>query len=701
MNHDSTNPKTLRWIIVSIGLVIQFVLIGIAIKGAIPHDEVREIPDYSPWSEEVVEVASGIPVQEGGRVKPFSTYARFMMLSFHGDLTLEVKSGDTVHKIGPTEWLLDCLFRPELADKLPIFRLDDTDVVKPFGVKTEKRRDRISMTDLMEGGDANRNGFEQLIDRGRELMEKLQEKKKENFNEEEKREQKIVEFAQLALSYRGFTDSLDLLRGGLPPIDASKLTYLTPEVTEALKSVAEPTEFLFWMPVYRQLMSSLQEMPLEENGRLPVEYGAFVYEFNRQFEFSKFGMFWLPPGDDKEEAWTTVGRMIEPALQGGVQDPERLMDDYRSLQSVVEEARRPNSSEFLKALTVFKNTQRDRAAERDEGGVIDSEISYYDRNYFMKALVYLLIAFVISAIGWMLMEGLAGKVVFWSTVVFYVVGAVYVSLGIAHRIYLTGRPPVSNLYDTIPFITAVAVIVLGLAELLTRRRLLLSMGAAIGVIGLFFAFRFEMGDAKDNMDPLRAVLDSNYWLATHVVSISIGYSGGLIACFLSTVYVFLALAGVMKDPESFKRFMTRAVYGIVCFTLLFSLVGTVLGGIWANDSWGRFWGWDPKENGALLIVLWCLIILHARLAGWIKDWGIHLLSIFMGSVVVFSWWGVNMLEVGLHSYGFIEGANSVYLFYGSTVAAMLICAAAWGVESYQKGQKKLQKALKGGHSEQE
>jgi ABC-type transport system involved in cytochrome c biogenesis permease subunit len=186
-----------------------------------------------------------------------------------------------------------------------------------------------------------------------------------------------------------------------------------------------------------------------------------------------------------------------------------------------------------------------------------------------------------------------------------------------------------------------------------------------------------------------------------VVSISIGYSGGLIACFLSTVYVFLALAGVMKDPESFKRFMTRAVYGIVCFTLLFSLVGTVLGGIWANDSWGRFWGWDPKENGALLIVLWCLIILHARLAGWIKDWGIHLLSIFMGSVVVFSWWGVNMLEVGLHSYGFIEGANSVYLFYGSTVAAMLICAAAWGVESYQKGQKKLQKALKGGHSEQE
>jgi len=701
VKNDSTNSKILRWVIVSIGLVIQFIFVGIAIKGAIPNDEVREIPEYSPWSDEVVEIVSGIPVQEGGRVKPFSTFARFKMLSFHGALTMEVKSGDTVHKVGPTEWLLDCLLRPELANKLPIFRLDDTDVVKPFGVKTAKRRDRISMSDLVEGGDANRNGFEQLIDRGRELMEKLGEKKKENYNEEEKREQKIVEFAQLALSYRGFTDSLDLLRGGLPPIDATKLKYLTPEVTEALKSVAEPTEFLYWMPVYRQLMSSIQEMPREENGRLPVEYGAFVYEFNRQFEFSKYGVYWLPPADQEEEAWTTVGRMVEPALQGGVQNPERLMDDYKLLQSVVQEARRPNSGEFLKALTAFKETQRDRADARDEGKVIDSEIAYYNRNYFMNALVCLLIAFVISAIGWLVVEGLAGKVVFWATVVSYLAGTVYVSAGIAHRIFLTGRPPVSNLYDTIPFITAVAVIVLGLAELLTRRRLLLSMGAVIGVIGLFFAFRFEMGDAQDNMDPLRAVLDSNYWLATHVVSISIGYSGGLIACFLSTVYVYLVLAGVVKDSKGFKRFMTRAVYGIVCFTLLFSLVGTVLGGIWANDSWGRFWGWDPKENGALLIVLWCLIILHARLAGWIKDWGIHLLSIFMGSVVVFSWWGVNMLEVGLHSYGFIEGANSIYLFYGATVVAMLVGAAAWGVERSQEKKQKLLGSLEGEPPQQE
>jgi len=227
-----------------------------------------------------------------------------------------------------------------------------------------------------------------------------------------------------------------------------------------------------------------------------------------------------------------------------------------------------------------------------------------------------------------------------------------------------GRPPVGNLYDTLPFITAGAVLILGLAEWMTRRRLLLSLGAVFGVLGIFLSFRFEFGDAKDHMDPLNAVLNSNYWLATHVVCITLGYAGGLVASFLSIVYVHLRLAGVIEHNKKFQRFITRAVYGVICFTLLFSLVGTVLGGIWANDSWGRFWGWDPKENGALLIVLLSLIILHARLAGWVFDWGLHYLSIFMGMVVAFSWWHVNLLGVGLHTYGFTEGREiSLYLFY--------------------------------------
>jgi ABC-type transport system involved in cytochrome c biogenesis permease subunit len=113
------------------------------------------------------------------------------------------------------------------------------------------------------------------------------------------------------------------------------------------------------------------------------------------------------------------------------------------------------------------------------------------------------------------------------------------------------------------------------------------------------------------------------------------------------------------------------VYGIVCFATLFSFVGTVLGGIWADQSWGRFWGWDPKENGAILIVLWNAIILHARWGGYIRQRGLMVMAIFGNIVTAWSWFGTNMLGVGLHSYGFMDKAFFwLLLFVVSQVAVM-------------------------------
>ncbi len=104
------------------------------------------------------------------------------------------------------------------------------------------------------------------------------------------------------------------------------------------------------------------------------------------------------------------------------------------------------------------------------------------------------------------------------------------------------------------------------------------------------------------------------------------------------------------------RALAKMVYGIVCFATLFSFVGTVLGGIWADQSWGRFWGWDPKENGALLIVLWNAIILHARWGGMVRERGLMNMAVFGNIVTSWSWFGVNMLGIGLHSYGFMDAA---------------------------------------------
>ena len=117
------------------------------------------------------------------------------------------------------------------------------------------------------------------------------------------------------------------------------------------------------------------------------------------------------------------------------------------------------------------------------------------------------------------------------------------------------------------------------------------------------------------------------------------------------------------------------VYGIVCFAMLFSFVGTILGGIWADQSWGRFWGWDPKENGALLIVIWNAIILHARLGGFVRTRGIMAMAIFGNVVFSWSWFGTNMLGIGLHAYGFMDEAF-VYLALFAGVNALVIALAA-------------------------
>jgi ABC-type transport system involved in cytochrome c biogenesis permease subunit len=175
----------------------------------------------------------------------------------------------------------------------------------------------------------------------------------------------------------------------------------------------------------------------------------------------------------------------------------------------------------------------------------------------------------------------------------------------------------------------------------------------VGFITLIIAH--HLGSNGDTLEMMTAVLDSNLWLATHVVIITAGYSAMFLAGMLAVAYVLLGVFTRVLTRETANA-LARMVYGIICFATLFSFVGTVLGGIWADQSWGRFWGWDPKENGALLIVLWCALILHARWSGLIGQRGLMAMAICGNAITSFSWFGVNMLGVGLHTYGFMDKA---------------------------------------------
>ncbi len=267
---------------------------------------------------------------------------------------------------------------------------------------------------------------------------------------------------------------------------------------------------------------------------------------------------------------------------------------------------------------------------------------------FDLCATWYVVAGILAAIGWLGYPQVFQRSAFWLLVLILILH----TLALVGRIYISGRPPVTNLYSSAVFIGWAVVLGALIMEWMTR----LGIGNVAAAIVGFLTLRIAAGLAADGdtFVVLEAVLDTQFWLATHVVCISLGYATTYLAGTFGLLYI---LRGVfMRDltPEISKE-LIRMTYGTLCFATFFSFWGTVLGGLWADDSWGRFWGWDPKENGALIIVLWNALVLHARWGKMVGDRGMAILVVLGNIVVSWSWFGVNELGVGLHSYGFTEG----------------------------------------------
>lgn len=280
--------------------------------------------------------------------------------------------------------------------------------------------------------------------------------------------------------------------------------------------------------------------------------------------------------------------------------------------------------------------------------------------------VFLYVAvFILAVSSWLTLPVFFNRAAFWLCVLTVAVH----TWALIARMIIHGRPPITNLYSTAIFIGWGAVLLCLLLEWLNRNSVFTAVAGVIGFITLLIAHNLALGG--DTFAPLVAVLDTNFWLSTHVTTVTLGYTATFVAGFISIAYVLFGVLTPWVDSEVRKVFY-QAVYGVICFATLLSFVGTMLGGIWADQSWGRFWGWDPKENGALLIVIWNALILHARWGGMIKQRGIASLAILGNIVTAWSWFGVNMLGVGLHSYGFMPGA----LFWLGVFAISQVLLAA-------------------------
>ena len=294
---------------------------------------------------------------------------------------------------------------------------------------------------------------------------------------------------------------------------------------------------------------------------------------------------------------------------------------------------------------------------------------------FVVAMALYVLVFVLAAASWLNWPRALARSALWVLLLALAVQ----TFGLVARVYIQGRPPITNLYSSAVFVGWGCVVLGAILERIFGQGVGAVTAAVAGFLSLLVAH--HLGADGDTMTMMVAVLDTNFWLATHVVVVTLGYSAMFLAGFLAAILILRRVLTRSLRPEDAAR-MARMVYGIICFAALFSFAGTVLGGIWADQSWGRFWGWDPKENGALLVVLWSALVLHAYWGRLIRTRGLAVLALFGNIVTAWSWFGTNMLGVGLHSYGFMDSAAFwLLLFVVSQLVLMGMGLFATGLDS--------------------
>ena len=254
--------------------------------------------------------------------------------------------------------------------------------------------------------------------------------------------------------------------------------------------------------------------------------------------------------------------------------------------------------------------------------------------------------------------------------------------GITARVIILDRPPVGTLYESVLFVALICAFSGWIASII-RRQDLAALAGAISALGLLFLAPIIVPEGE-TLEVLVAVLNTNFWLATHVTIITAGYGMCVLAACMAHFYMALRLKYPNGTPQISALY--KSIYKVSIIALLLTAVGTVLGGIWADQSWGRFWGWDPKENGALLIVLWLIWLQHGRLGGNLRDLPFMAGIAYLNVIVALAWFGVNLLNVGLHSYGFTSG---IALGLGVFCAAeTLILGGLWFAVRYREKQRR-------------
>ena len=404
--------------------------------------------------------------------------------------------------------------------------------------------------------------------------------------------------------------------------------------------------------------SSMLEMIDQKDASDRTVYEKQLYEISRnilRFEEISYlkALKFIPPSNNSES-----GEWLSPFdfILKGIPANENQEAILNSLQMYLANRLAGNDLEMSSALNRYEMALSTFQGINVKVDNLKKETWMNRVNLFYISLGLYLLSFIFLSISWMIKPILLNRVAY----LLLISGTVIHGYGIFLRMQIMERPPVTTLYESVIFVSLIIMTLAVLLEYFRKDGLGIFVGSVSGSVLHYVGFSYAADG--DTLGMLVAVLNSNFWLATHVTTITIGYGASLMAGCVGHLYLIQEIRGV--NSASLKSIFNN-LFGITLLALFFTLFGTILGGIWADQSWGRFWGWDPKENGALLIVLWQLMMIHMRLSGLAKPKEFALGMALNNIIVALAWFGVNLLQVGLHSYGFDDGvARNLFMFIG-------------------------------------
>ena len=582
---------------------------------------------YSSLSAESFFV-SDIPIQEGGRIKPLDSFARNQSLAFYGKR--EIKHED----LSAIDWLLNLFTHPEKGLDQKVFNLRNPEVVNALGLIWTNNFHKYSYNELFPG-------IEKQLPLIREIFEK-KEVDRDVF------ESQLVEIYQNVMKFREIVSSLSCLLPLFSVYDSDLASSLHVEPGQLISyaHVMSHRGSLF------ETSQGILTKPESEWSVSEKEIALLLYNLQQTSsdDFAKALKIIPPSKNDSSGLWLSPwelfdGRLIEP-------HQDKII---KSLESYLLARFENNIENQNIALSSYKTGLISHVGKKVDFSILSKERWLNEADLFTNSLVFYLLGFILLGISWMIKPVIFKNVAFCSIII----GFCLHTLGIYLRMVIMSRPPISTLYETVIFVGVVIVLISLIIEYIRKDGLGIFIGSISGSLLHYVGFGYAADG--DTLEMLVAVLNSNFWLATHVTTIILGYGTSLMAGLIGHIYLIEKIR-VPKDSVRLKSIYNN-MFGVTLIALFFTLFGTILGGIWADQSWGRFWGWDPKENGALLIVLWQLMMVHMRLSGLAKPDKFALGMVLNNIVVIMAWFGVNLLSIGLHSYGFASGiAVNLILF---------------------------------------